>query len=150
MNESEKLFQRALNKAADILARRNHSEKELREKMGKFFEPDLIDKVIQEAWERHWLLPPEELAKNAAKSWSRSNKSARYIREQLKKRGLPPVEADEEEELQKMRTLLMKKFRLTDLENLQLDYDERVKAFRYLRYRGFSDGLIRKVIHEQL
>lgn len=150
MDESEKLFQRALNKAADILARRNHSEKELRDKMSKFFEPQLIDDVIKEAWERRWLLPPDELAQSAAKSWSRSNKSAGYIREQLKRRGLPAVDIDEEEELQKMKALLEKKFRLTDSENPSLNYEERVKAYRFLKYRGFSDGLIRKVIHEQL
>lgn len=148
MNEAEKLYQKALNKAADLLARRNHSEKELREKMSRFFEPELIDRVIEEAWERHWLLPPEELAENAAKSWSRSNKSARYIREQLKKRGLPPVDVDEDEELQKMRTLLEKKFRLSDPESANLNYEDRVKAYRYLKYRGFADSLIRKVIHE--
>lgn len=148
MNEAEKLFQKALNKAADLLARRNHSEKELREKMSRFFEPEIIDQVIEEAWERHWLLPPEELAETAARSWSRSNKSARYIQEQLKKRGLPPVDVDEEEELQKMKTLLEKKFRLSDVDTLNLSYEDRVKAYRYLKYRGFADSLIRKVIHE--
>ena len=150
MEDAKKRYLKALNKAADLLARRNHSEKELRDKLIKFFEEDLIDQVVAEAVERRWLLPPEELAESAARSWSRSLKSARYIQEQLKKRGLPHVEWHEEEELEKMRALLKKKFRFDEDDLLQLDYETRTKAYRFLKYRGFTDGLIRKVIHEQV
>lgn len=148
MTEQEKLYQKALNKVADLLGRRNHSEKELREKLAKFFEAPLIDEVLDEAQQRNWLLPPEELAQSAAQNWGRSNKSARYIQEQLKKRGLPFVEVDEDEELEKMRRLLEKKFRLASEDAVGLSYDDKVKAYRFLKYRGFSDSMIRKVIHE--
>ena len=65
---AENLHRRALNKTADILARRDHSEKELREKLSRFFPPDLIETVVSEARERRWLAPPEELARSAARS----------------------------------------------------------------------------------
>jgi regulatory protein len=150
MDDAEKNFQKALNKAAALLARRNHSEKELREKLLKFYDADLTQRVLQEAWERKWLLPPEELSVLAAKAWTRAHKSARYIQEQLKKRGLPLPVLDEEEELQKMKDLLIKKFRAgpgSDSPSFDWDYEQRVKAFRYLKYRGFAERLIRQVIH---
>lgn len=154
MNETpvdpQKIFLKALDKAADLLGRRNHSELELRQKLLKNFEEDVVERVVEEAHQRRWLLPPEELAEMAARAWSRSHKSFGYIQAQLKKRGLPIIEIDEELEIQKMKTLLQKKFRLSFEDHLDLSYEDRVRAFRYLKYRGFSDALIRKVIHEQL
>lgn len=147
---AENLHRRALNKTADILARRDHSEKELREKLSRFFPPDLIETVVSEARERRWLAPPEELARSAARSWGRTQKSAQYIREQLKKRGLPEVAFDAEDELAKMKTLLRRKFRFTDPETMNLNDEDRLKARRLLKSRGFTDDLIRKVIQDEL
>ncbi|NCN40024.1 regulatory protein RecX [bacterium] len=149
MAESSKLFSEALKKAADLLARRNHSEKELREKLSSFYDRDLIDQVVSEAQRKQWLLSPKELAEQAAKTWARANKSAKYIEEQLTRRGLAPVGWLEEDEINKIRTLLAKKFKLSEDDIIDLDEKVRVKAYRFLMYRGFSEEIIRKVIHEQ-
>jgi len=149
MAESSKLFTEALKKAADLLARRNHSEKELREKLSSFYDQDLIDQVLSEAQKKNWLLSPKELADQAAKNWARANKSAKYIEEQLERRGLPTVGSLEEDEINKIRTLLAKKFKLSEDDIIDLDEKVRVKVYRFLMYRGFSEEIIRKVIHEQ-
>jgi len=132
-----------------LLARRNHSEKELREKLSSFYDQDLIDQVLSEAQKKNWLLSPKELADQAAKNWARANKSAKYIEEQLERRGLPTVGSLEEDEINKIRTLLAKKFKLSEDDIIDLDEKVRVKVYRFLMYRGFSEEIIRKVIHEQ-
>lgn len=149
MTESEKTFQKALKKTADILARRNYSEKELRQKLSLLFTADVVDTVVHKAIEKHWLLPAEELAEAATATWTRGLKSAGYIAEHLAQRGLPAPEISEEDEVEKMKTLLKKKFKNWEDLQTQLSFEERTKAYRFLSSRGFSESLIRKVIHEE-
>ncbi len=150
MTDQDQLYEKALKKVADLLARRNHSEKELLLKLVPTFDESIAEKAIETAKEKKWILPPQELAEMAAKSWQRSHKSAEYIAEQLRRKGLPQVEIDPENEIQKIKDLLQKKFRLAIADDTRLTFDQHRKAYQYLANRGFSDDLIRKVIHEQL
>jgi len=141
----DETFAKALESLARYLAMRDHSETELRTKMRRRFEPDIVEHALIQAKERDWLVAPEKLAQRVIEALGRRKKSHRYIQNALKKRGLPSTTADSEDEIEKIRHLLRSKFVGTQ----DLSYEEKTKAYRFLKYRGFQDALIRKVLNEQ-
>jgi len=141
----DELLSKALESLARYLAMRDHSETELRTKMRRRFDLDVIEKALQFARDRDWLTPPEKMAQKATEELGRRKKSHRYIQNSLRKRGLPATRADSNDELEKIRQLLRSKF----VELAELSYEEKAKAYRFLRYRGFEDSLIRKVLNEK-
>ena len=102
----------AVNKAFESLCRllqgRDHSECELRRKLAARFSADEIDSALQEACQRGLLLAPATLSENFARSWHRRNKGFVYIQQQLRQKGLPAIERNEELEVQKARIVLQK------------------------------------------
>ncbi len=142
MNEE---LQKALESLARYLAARDHSATELRNKMKRRFEPEVVEAAIAFAQDREWLAAPEKLALRATEEFGRRKKSHRYIQGQLRKRGLPATGRDEGQEIEKIRALLQGKFGSGGV----LSYEEKTKAYRFLKYRGFEDGLIRKVLNEK-
>lgn len=140
MNDKEK----ALDLLTRYLAQRDHSERELRTKLSRRFEDEIIEDVLASAHEHGWLRPPEELASSATEAWNRSHKSHRYIQEQLRRKGLPATPMDEDVEREKVLYHLQKKFGAKP----RLSYEDRTKAYRFLKYRGFDDGIIYKVINQ--
>lgn len=139
------VLSKALESLARYLAMRDHSETELRTKMGRRFESDVVEKAIELARERDWLLAPEKLAQKATEELRRRKKSHRYIQNTLRKRGLPATSRDSDGEMEKIRELLRSRF----VEAGDLSYEEKAKAYRFLKYRGFDDALIRKVLNEK-
>jgi regulatory protein len=135
---------------------RDHSRFELKTKLSRRFEDEVVESVLAEASERGWLAPDEEIAARAALAYARKLKSRRYIEAQLRKRGLPLVSLAFEEELgldgeaaageaTRARALAERKF--GDLS--ALDYEGRARVFRFLKYRGFEDRWIRQVLNEK-
>lgn len=141
----DETLSKALESLARYLAMRDHSETELRTKMRRRFDSDMIEKAISFAKDRDWLADPEKIALRTTEELSRRKKSHRYIQNSLRKRGLPATRADSEGEIEKIRQLLRSKFVL----DADLSYEEKTKAYRFLRYRGFEDSLIRKVLNEK-
>jgi SOS response regulatory protein OraA/RecX len=142
----DETLSKALESLARYLAMRDHSEAELRTKMRRRFDLDVIEKALEFARSREWLTAPEKLAKKATEELNRRKKSHRYIQNALRKRGLPATRAESSEEMEKIRQLLRSKF----VEAAELSYEEKANAYRFLRYRGFEDALIRKVLNEKL
>lgn len=136
----------AINKLMDYLARRDHSEKELREKLSKNFSPDEVERAIRHAYEHNWMSPPEELAERVKLSLHRKKKGQIYINRYLQEKGLPQVSRDHEVELEKAREVLEMKFGKTG----NFSFEERKKAYKYLSYRGFEHDVIKKVTYEKL
>jgi len=139
----------ARNKMMDILARRDHSEKELRKKLrDKQFPPEEIDRAIEFGKENGWIPNTEEglkvLSEKTADVLKRKGKGRLYINHYLKEKGLVPVEVDPAEELEKARELVENKF--SDLK--QMDRKEKAKVGRFLISRGFGLETVRKVIYE--
>ena len=130
----------AQNKLMDYLARRDHSEKELREKLSKNFEVEEIDRAIQTAKDSGWMADPQELAEKVRDSLSTKGKGAAYIRQYLIKKGLPTVSFDEDLELEKGRKLIAP---------LIQRGEDKPKLHRYLVNRGYEHSIIRKVIYEK-
>src|SRR5579859_1374890 len=123
----------AIDSLMRYLAARDHSELELRNKLKRRYEPEAIEAAITYAHEHALLLAPEELAMKASRELARRKKSHGYIQNQLRKRGLPSVSLDSEGETEKMRRLLNGKFGSEGV----LTYEEKTKAYRFLKYRGF-------------
>ena len=135
----------ARNKMMDLLARRDHSEKELRRKLKESeFPQEAIDKAIQFAHDRGWLGDPARLAEKMSEGLHKKKKGIQYINQWLYEKGLPRLKKDSEAELEKARAIIQNKFsgKLNTLA-------EKQKAGRHLQSRGFDLDIVRKVIYEK-
>ncbi len=132
-------------KIMDLLARRDHSELELRRKLSADYEADQIRDAIEFAKQNKWLRDPTELALAVAAELGRKNKGAQYIQAFLSSRGLPSVSRDVNEEHRKALELIATKLRAQP----PFEVEFKNKIVRLLKNRGFDDETIRKVIHEK-
>lgn len=134
--------QKALNKILLLLARRDHSEKELRSKIKDQFPPEAINTAIEEAKNKSWIKPPQFLSIEVAKQLMSRNKGELYIQNYLRRKGLPPVTIREEEEKQRGLDLLNLKFPGWSSFTLQ----DKQKPARFLQNRGFTVGTIKSLL----
>lgn len=125
-----------LHKIADYLARRDHSPKEILDKLErkKLYSQEEILLGLQKAQEAGWFLPDEELALKVHAYLVRKGKSHKYIEQYLKTKGLPPTAFDRQEEVQTIRRHLEKKFQTFS----NLEYDDKQKVLRSLAQKGFD------------
>lgn len=139
----------------DLLARRDHSEKELRQKLKRAkFSPEEIDKAIQYGKENNWLPDTAEkalgLSDRTADSLHRKKKGILFINSYLAEKGLPEVQSNPDLELEKALNLIENKYSFSD----QLDREEKEKLKskigRFLISRGFETSIVRKVLYEKL
>lgn len=126
------------------MASRDHSLYELESKLSRHFEAEIIQAALREAKRRGWLADENELARRLAVSLRRRNKSHAYIRAQLKKRRLPLVEWDSDEETATAVIVLRKKFRNAPSQGREM----RARAIRFLKNRGFGDAAIQSAVKE--
>jgi regulatory protein len=137
----------AKEKIIDYLYRRDHSEKELRQKLKKF---DYCSKEVEEAFEwvkeRNYLIKPEELSKRHTERLQRQKKGRMYIQQYLKQKGLPPHSIDLDSELHNAIELAKQ----IAIKSDTLDRKIREKIGRKLLSRGFTPDIVRKVIYEEL
>lgn len=147
-------FQKCLEKTIDYLSRRDHSAKELRDKLNKKqFDKNLIEKTINWVTERGYIRPPQELSQLLSNELVRRGKGRLYILQYLKKKGLPPPEApDHEAELQSALELAQRVLKQKGLTATaqNLDRATREKIGRKLISRGFPFDIVRKVIYEKI
>ncbi len=137
--------QDAKSKILEYLGRRDHSEKELREKLGRKFTEEEVNDAIRSAHASNLIADPFVLAKRVAEMLARKKKSHIYIQRFLNKKGLPPVTREQDLEIEKARELIQLKFR----KGPPFSYEEKPKVHRYLMYRGFDQDTIRRVMHER-
>ncbi|MGZ3773833.1 MAG: regulatory protein RecX [Pseudobdellovibrionaceae bacterium] len=150
-NQSQKSRQAAKKKVMDLLARRDHSEKELREKLREKFSNETdsnnaIEEAIEFAKDNNWLGDPKDLALRIAETLHRRNKGIHYINNYLKEKGLPAVESDREFELEKAMSIVKNKYD----EDYKFSREEKARVGRLLVSRGFDSDTVRKVIYEKL
>jgi SOS response regulatory protein OraA/RecX len=138
-------YSRAVDSLSRYLALRDHSRHELQSKLRRRFAPELVEQVIAEAEERNLIAPPEQISERAALAWQRRLKSRRYIEAQLLKRRLPLPPRDDTQELETVRALVERKFGPAN----DLSYEDKGKVYRYLKFRGFDDRSIGKVLNGQ-
>ncbi|MGZ5280028.1 MAG: regulatory protein RecX [Pseudobdellovibrionaceae bacterium] len=132
----------------DYLAHRNHTEKELRTKLGDKFPQEEIKKAIQFGKDKGWIASSKEdlqaLSEEVAAVLKRKGKGPLYINQYLEEKGLVPISMDPAEELEKARELVENKY--SDLN--KMDRNEKAKVGRFLMSRGFDLETVRKVINE--
>ena len=116
IEETEDTLRKVQNEAIywvqDYLARRSHSEKELKEKLRqKGFESSIAEHAIQYAREQNWMDDPYELSEKVYKEWDRKSKSHSWILNYLSEKGLPTeISKDVEREKEKALHHLEKRF----------------------------------------
>ena len=140
MNSNSRPPRSARNTMMDLLARRDHSEKELRNKLKiREFSDQEITRAIEFAREKSWLpnneSQNEQFSLRMAQGLHRKNKGILYINDYLKKKGLPHIKKDSELELDKA---------LSVLENKKLK--EKMKIGRFLMSRGFDSETVRQAL----
>ncbi len=132
---------KALHKVADYLAQRDHSEKELQQKLAKNFTDQAIKKALLDVKSKQWLPAPEELAAKVSLQLGHKNKGFLYIQKYLHNKGLPAIKKDQEQEYEKAKRVL--EVKLTQ----PLSTKSKEKAQRLLANRGFDFETICFVIN---
>jgi regulatory protein len=137
----------ARNKMMDYLARRDHSEKELRTKLQRCdFSQEEIEKALDFAKANNWLPKSEELSEKVAQQLHQKKKGTAYINMYLEEKGLPPVMKDSQQELEKALLLAQSKWRPTESTKDLLQ--QKQKIARFLGNRGFDMETIHQVFHQ--
>lgn len=137
----------AMNSIGVYLSARDHSLKELNDKLVKKYPPETVNMALEKAVSYGWIVSPKELAEKTAQMLNRKYKGFRYIRQYLKSKGLPPTERNEEIEVEKACHLINKHFYNND-EEIKLSYKDKQKAYRILSNRGFDHQTIKTVTYE--
>lgn len=146
----------ARNKMMDLLARREHSEKEIRQKLKKKFTAEEIDRAVEFGKANAWLPNSEDaqqaLAQKAADSWHRKKKGLLYINAQLQKRGLPSIQSEPEVELEKALELVENKYQISLRKDAEEGSSKKLaeQIGRFLVSRGFEMSVVRKVVYGKL
>ena len=141
-DEKSPLWMKAYHSLTRYIGARDHSEKELRTKLGQKYPEDLVEEMVALAYENNWMADPQELAQRTAENLMNKGKGPRYIANYLFEKGLPEITIDREEALKAAHEVAEMKF--GDLK--ELTYDDKPKVQRFLQSRGFSHEVINTVI----
>lgn len=132
----------------DLLARRDHSERELRQKLKlREFAIEDIEKALVYAHEHNWIGENTKLAETLARALHRRGKGIQSINNSLIKKGLPKVAMDLDLEYEKALALVASKRRTKKYADVS-DPKIRASLGRFLQSRGFPQQIIRKVLLE--
>ena len=135
----------ARNTMMDLLARRDHSELELRQKLReREFSDESIEAALQYAKDFGWLLEPTILAEKFSQSLHKKKRGIQKINQVLRRKGLPSVKMVEETELQKALEHLQHKIHFETAMEFEQKQKLKAKAYRLLQNRGFTPSLISK------
>jgi regulatory protein len=145
-------LQEAKKKLMDLVARRDHTEKELRKKLALRCTPEIVEQTIQWAGAQNWLASPEKLKEQFAAQLSRRGKGIRKINQKLQEIGLEKVKADQDEELEKAKKLALAKWNAKDFKGLDFKESQKLRAkiTRYLATRGYESQIIQSILKNDL
>ena len=136
--------------AMNLLARREHSTQELRDKLlARGFEDDEIMSALQ-TLSREGLLSDERFTESFIHSRMQRGSGPVKIRAELRQRGVANEVIsnwlDERDRiwLERAETVRCKKFGAT----MPVDYKEKARQARFLQYRGFSVEQTRRVLRD--
>jgi len=149
-------FQKALNTAVRLLARRDHSTYELKEKLrARGVVEDIIGRVVVECRRWHYL-NDSRTAEICIRQLHRKGFGVHRIRATLKRKRLDDQSTETMlhdlvaagKEAENARRIAHKKLKLLAGEPDQRK--RRQKVYRYLLSRGFSDAVIADVLRAEL
>lgn len=141
-------YRKAVNKAADLLSRRDHSVKELRDKLIRTVDPQSADKAIEKMLEFGYL-DDEKYAKSLIKYLvDTKHYSVSHVRQECYKRGIDKdivqqfLDEDEPDNVSNALALIEGKYR-TKLSQ----ENGREKVIAALMRKGFSYGDIKSALY---
>ncbi len=139
---------RAFEKCMRLLARRDHSVKELREKLSPFYTNEVIECTLTKLNALRLLKSPEELSRLWSESLHRQGKSYRQIENKLHRLNLPSTPRDKELEKEKCLKLIERRFSksMQHTGTPHITFEDKVKIKRYLLYRGYDHETIMSVL----
>lgn len=143
--EYERLRRKAYDSLTRHLGARDHSEKELRKKLGVRYPSDIVERTIQIAKTNNWLAEPEIMANRLAERLLEKGKGSAYILRELEKKGLPSIRIESDREAQTARESAERKF--GDLSTLS--FDQKPKVMRFLVSRGFGYDIVQQVLFKK-
>ena len=136
--------------AMNLLARREHSTQELRDKLlARGFEDDVITPALQ-TLSREGLLSDERFTESFIHSRVDRGSGPLKIRAELRQRGvadeLITAWLDERDQvwLERAEAVRCKKFGST----LPVEYKEKARQARFLQYRGFTPEQTRRLLRD--
>ncbi|MEK6556415.1 MAG: regulatory protein RecX [Bdellovibrionota bacterium] len=135
----------AYNAIIRYVSRRDHSEKEIRTKLGRWYTPEAVQAAVDKAYEYKWIKDASELTEIFSRSLHRQGKGLRAVNLKLKTKGLPEVKKDSELEIEKAQAALARKYKTQD-PAIKLDRPQKQKAYRFLANRGFDHDTIMIVL----
>lgn len=142
----------------DLLAKRDHSEKELQQKLARvkkwdnkkerLYSDEEITQVITWARENRWL-QEAYLSERWAETLNKRKKGIKYINAYLGQKGLPAVSKNLDIEEDKAVDLLRKKLKTKSFQAAfneagKMDRDIKLKLIRFLASRGFDQETIQR------
>jgi len=142
--KNKKDLNEVLQKTAQILSQRSHSEKELKQKLSSHFSLNLVEQSIHLAKQKKWLEDPYELSLQTTHQLHTKNKSWTHIKGYLQNKGLPLPEYDKDKELKKAKILFKKKASQFKI----ISQKEKIKIKRFLAYRLFEESIINEIMEE--
>jgi regulatory protein len=134
--------------ALELLARREHSRRELTRKLGARGFPDDVVAAVLDELEQSGALADARFTDTFVRSRVAKGQGPQRIRAELAQRGIGDAEADqvlrgaEVDWLATIRAVRCKRFG----QALPRDYAERARQARFLQYRGFSSEQIRAAL----
>ncbi len=141
-------YRKAFNKCADLLSRRDHSVKELKEKLLCTADEEAADKAIERFSELGYL-NDERFARNLAEHlYKNKNYSDNHVRQELYKRGISReiaaeiIDDSEIDAVETIITLVEKKY----YSKLYAD-NGREKVVAALMRKGFSYGDVKAALY---
>lgn len=142
-------YRKAFNKCADLLSRRDHSVKELRDKLLRTVDEAAADKAIDKYIEMGYL-DDEKFAKALAEHlYNVKNYSDSHVKQELFKRGISRdivneiVDSTENDSVQSVVTIINKKY----LNKLNIE-GGREKVIAAMMRKGFSYSDIKSALDE--
>ena len=138
----------AKKKVMDLVAVRDHSQAELRQKLARHFELSIIDEAVTWAEQQSWFKAADNLKTDVAQKLNSRGQGITKVNAKLAAMGLDEVKPNTVEEYEKARRAAYKKFgpdafaELTSAEVHQL----KTKVVRFLSGRGFEEEIVNQIL----
>ncbi len=141
----------AKKKIMDYVAHRDHSEKELRQKMEHQCASDIIDEALSWAKMQKWLATPEDLTLKLAEQLHQRGQGIEVINQKLEAKGLPQIQSTSDQEFSKACDLVLAKWSKNVFNDLTSSESQKLKGkiMRFLLSRGYELEIVEQILKNE-
>lgn len=149
-------FAQVKKRVAHWISKKDYSESELRTKLNRLTNEDVVADAIAWCHQLKLIPPPAIMTENIVDRLNRQKKGIEQINHTLTEKGLAEVTEDRDAELEKAIDLVDKKMAQTLRSQTwkELGFDDKqktkAKAFRFLATRGFTSEIIQSSFEKWL